>query len=331
MTRRRQLGPAEPCADLNSLLCVLRDNLGRADAFITTAEDLIERPRSGNSDEDRDESEDDILRLRSHIEYLVESAKLAVRAAAYTSTEIEGRVRRQRGRDVRAGDDVRAFLARVLGWSDERTVELAQRSLTLALEHRAVLVLYGEGNLVPIAWALHRRTLGADRPFIVCDPRRGRKVVSVRSPASHGAGVAAFEAAIGGSLCVRMRRLPHDFPALVARLRQVDDVLCAICAGPLAGAHWPLVLPAPITVPSLAHRAADLDRIIAEYAGDAIAELRAPASSFAAADHRWVRDHAAASLAEIEKATIRLVTVRTSRNRSHAAARLGMAAVSLSR
>ena len=230
-----------------------------------------------------------------------------------------------------AGDELRAFLARMLGWSNERAVDLALRSLALALDHRAALVLCGEDDLVPIAWALHRHMLGADRPFIVCDPRRGTKAASVRSPASRASGVAAFEAAIGGSLCVRSRRLPGDFSALVARLRDADDVLCAICTAALADPRPPLVLPAPLVVPSLALRSAELDRIIAEYAGDAIDELAAPASSFTAGDHAWVRDHAAASLADIEKATLRLVAIRTSRNLSGAAARLGMAVVSLSR
>jgi hypothetical protein len=230
-----------------------------------------------------------------------------------------------------AGDELRPFLARVLGWSDERRVELALRSLALALDHRATLVLCGEGDMVPIAWALHRRTLGSDSPFIVCDPRRRTTAATVRAPASRASGVAAFDAAVGGSLCMRMRRLPDDFPALVARLRGADDVMCAICVGQLAEPYTPLVLPAPLVVPPLAQRPAELDRIIAEYAGDAIAELAAPASSFTAADHAWVREHAAASLAEIEAATLRLVTLRTSRNLSHAAARLGMAAVSLNR
>lgn len=53
--------------------------------------------------------------------------------------------------------------------------------------------------------------------------------------------------------------------------------------------------------------------------------------SFAADDYAWVRDHAASSLAGIEAAMLRLVTLRTSRNPSHAAARLGMAPVSLFR
>lgn len=230
-----------------------------------------------------------------------------------------------------AGDELRAFLARMLGSSNERAVDLALRSLALALDHRAALVLCGEDDLVPIAWALHRHMLGADRPFIVCDPRRGTKAASVRSPASRASGVAAFEAAIGGSLCVRSRRLPSDFPALVARLRDADDVLCAICTAAVADPRSPLVLPAPLAVPPLSQRSAELDRIIAEYASDAIEELAAPASSFTAGDHAWVRGHAAASLADIEKATLRVVAIRTSRNLSGAAARLGMAVVSLSR
>jgi hypothetical protein len=35
-----------------------------------------------------------------------------------------------------------------LGGSDERAVELALRSLALALEHRATLTLCGEGDMV---------------------------------------------------------------------------------------------------------------------------------------------------------------------------------------
>jgi hypothetical protein len=79
---------------------------------------------------------------------------------------------------------------------------------------------------------------------------------------------------------MRMRRVPDDFQALVARLRGADEVLCVLCTGQLTGAYRPFILPAPLVVPPLAERSADLDRIIAEYAGDAIAELAAPAASF---------------------------------------------------
>jgi hypothetical protein len=218
----------------------------------------------------------------------------------------------------------------MLGWSNDRAVEHAIRSLALAADHRAALVLCGAGDMVPIAWALHRRALGAERPFIVCDSLRGDAPASVRSPASRASGTAGLEAAAGGSLCVRTRRLPRDFPALAAQLRATDDVLFIACtehddANPL------LIRPAPIVVPPLASRAIELDRVITEFAADAIVELGALRGGFTDADRAWVRDHAATSLAEIEKATLRLVAIRTSCNMSNAAARLGMAPVSLGR
>jgi hypothetical protein len=231
---------------------------------------------------------------------------------------------------VRDPAALRGFVARLLGWSNEHAVELALRSLETAVGHRAALVLCGAGDPVPIAQGLHRGALGANRPFVVCDPRRGNRSASVRSPTNRASGVAALAVAAGGSLCVRARRLPHDFQALAAQLRAIDDVLFIVCAG--HGDTLPLLVrPAPINVPPLASRAAEIDRVIVGYAADAIAELGVPLASFTAADYAWVRQHAATSLAEIEKATLRLAAIRASRNMSQAAARLGMAPVSLIR
>ena len=90
MKRRRQLAaPAAPCNDIDGLFCVLRDNLGKAEAFISSAEYQMEQAPSGDDEED--------LRRQSNVEHLVEASKLAVRAATYTSGEIENRVRRRRG------------------------------------------------------------------------------------------------------------------------------------------------------------------------------------------------------------------------------------------
>jgi len=229
-----------------------------------------------------------------------------------------------------ASDELRELLARLLGWSDERAVELGFRSLEIAANHRAALALCGPGDLVPIAQVLHRRALGAERPFITCDPHRGDVAASVRSPANRASGAAALAAAAGGSLCVRTRRLPRDFPALAAQLRATDDVLFIVCiehddADPL------LVRPAPIIVPPLASRATEIDRVIAEFAADAIVQLGAERTGFTAADHLWVRRHAATSLPEVEKATLRLVAIRASGSASAAAARVGMAPVSMLR
>jgi hypothetical protein len=227
---------------------------------------------------------------------------------------------------------LRGFLARMLGWRGDRTevVDHALRSIRMSATRRTALVLCGDGDLVPTARSIHRHALGNDRPFVVCDPRRRRSKATVRSAENYETGMQAFEAARGGSLCVRNRRLPRDFAQVVAALRNPDArVQLIVCAGHSDDCRS--YLASPITVPSLAGREAELDRIIDEYAEDAVAELGAPRVGFLAVDHAWVREHASSSLSEIEKATLRLVALRHSRNLSHAAARLGMAPVSLSR
>jgi hypothetical protein len=118
---------------------------------------------------------------------------------------------------------------------------------------------------------------------------------------------------------------------VVARLRSTDDVQLIVCADARFDVHPFLALPVPIRVPSLTVRTDELPRIIDEYAVDAIAELRALRPGFTAADRQWVLANAPLTLAAIEKATLRLVAIRASRNMSDAAERLGMAPVSLSR
>jgi hypothetical protein len=53
-----------------------------------------------------------------------------------------------------ASDELRGFLARLLGWDNPRAVELAIRSLELAVDHRAELVLCGAGGAAQteLAW-----------------------------------------------------------------------------------------------------------------------------------------------------------------------------------
>jgi hypothetical protein len=233
------------------------------------------------------------------------------------------------------GDKLRSFCARILGWADERkgAVDHALRSIELAATHRAALVLLGDTDLVPIARALHRYILGSDKPFVVCDPQRRNVPASVRSPENHGNGAAATAAATGGSLCVRASRLPEDFSELVTLVRKPDaHMQLIVTASGQYETHPFLILPVPIRVPSLRVRTDELPRIVDEYAVDAITELRAlPRPGFTAADRQWVLENAPMTLAEIEKATLRLVAIRASRNMSGAAARLGMAPVSLSR
>ena len=228
--------------------------------------------------------------------------------------------------------ELRSFLARLLGWRSERfeVVDHALRSVRMATTRRTPLVLCGDGDLVPIARALHRRMLGVDRPFIVCDPRRRRQLrPTVRSAENYETGMPAFAAATGGSLCIRILRRPEDFHSVITHFRdpnsQVHLVLCAQTPEQYED------IAVPITIPPLSTRTDEIDQIITEYAHDAIRGLGTLRTGFLPADRDWVRTHSALSLPDIEKATLRLVAIRESRNLSTAAARLGMAPVSLSR
>jgi pSer/pThr/pTyr-binding forkhead associated (FHA) protein len=228
---------------------------------------------------------------------------------------------------------LRGFLARLVGWGSERTesVDYALRSVRMAATQRTALVLCGDGDLVSIARSLHRQSRGNDRPFIVCDPRRPSSKATVRSAENCATGMEALAAAAGGgSVCVRVRRTPPDFYQLLEALCEPKSrVQLIVCAKTLAECQRCRVM--PIVFPPFSDRTTEIDRIIDEYAQDAIAELGAPRSMFLQVDHAWVRKHAATSLPEIEKATLRLVALRASRNVSDAAERLGMARVSLSR
>ena len=229
---------------------------------------------------------------------------------------------------------LRNFLARMLGMDRGRAelVDSALRAIRLAAARRTGLVLSGDGDLVPLAHTIHRRARGDDRPFVVCDPRRRAGKETVRSPQNAASGLDGLAAAVGGSLCVRTRRLPRDFRDVLRELRspnlQVQLVVCADRRTDCA-----IYGGTPIEIPPLADREAELDVIIQQYAADAVTELRplSAAAAFLPADATWVRRHARRSLSEVEKATLRLVALRAARNLSQAAAMLGMAPVSLSR
>jgi pSer/pThr/pTyr-binding forkhead associated (FHA) protein len=226
---------------------------------------------------------------------------------------------------------VRGFLARLLGWSADRvaTIDRALRALRMAATRRRALMVCGERDLVPIAHSLHRRTLGDGRPFVVCDPRRRSLAASVRATESLREGLAAMEAAPGGTLCVRARRLPPDFPEVSRALRDPSSrVQLVVCTDDVADART--LLADPIVIPPLARRRAELGRIVDEYAHEVIESLGAAATGFTPADRDWVMAHSAASLPEIEKGTRRLVAIRQAGSIAQAAARLGMSHVALS-
>jgi hypothetical protein len=114
------------------------------------------------------------------------------------------------GAPARGEEQLHVFLSRLLGWTRDRAIDTAARSIDLAVRHLAELVPCGAGNTVPIARALHRRTLDPARPFVACDPHRTDPAGSVRVPENRASGEAAFAAARGGTLYLRARRPPPD-------------------------------------------------------------------------------------------------------------------------
>jgi hypothetical protein len=143
----------------------------------------------------------------------------------------------------------------------------------------------------------------------------------------------ALRAAFGGSLCFIRRRLPPDAAkAFTAARDPKSRVQLIVCAHEQVQDEVEAFLSAaPIAIPPLRERAEDVDRLISEYANEAIVELRAARTGFTDEDRAWVRTFSAASLPDIEKGTRRLVACRASPTVSMAARRLGMASVSLLR
>jgi hypothetical protein len=229
------------------------------------------------------------------------------------------------------------YLARLLGWGNARRerVDRALRSVRTAATRLVPLVLSGHGELVSVASSLHGHAIGRDKPFIMCDQRRRKAEADVRSVANISDPSQALCAAIGGSLCLLCRRMPQDTSPIsdeFSRSRpRVQIIMCRGADERAATDAWRTLPADPIVIPPLVERADELDRIISEYATEALKELGTAKTTFPEEDLDWVRSHSASTLAEIERGTRRLVALRAAGNVSSAAARLGMAAVSLSR
>jgi hypothetical protein len=227
--------------------------------------------------------------------------------------------------------DLREFYRRIFGWAEERAglVEDAVHALLDAVTRGTPIALRGESDLVPVAHALHRRLFGSDRPFVVCDPRRREGDGSVRSPPNRRTGMLALEAAMGGSVCLRSRRLPTDFDELAASLQgSVPATTLFVCLDDDDRIRD--LLCRPLEIPSLVQRASDLDRLLDAYLEEAAQALLVRSVQLSQRLRRSLFRHVI-SLTELEKAALRLVALKSTPNMTQAALRLEMAPVSLSR
>jgi hypothetical protein len=229
---------------------------------------------------------------------------------------------------------LRNYLARVIGWGDLRNeeVDLALRAIRAAATGRDALVLCGGADSLSIAYAIHRISRGADKPFITADRKRRSPDESGRTFRNVSQLADAVEQARGGTICVwsARSRLPHDYAASLSAVRDPSaHTQLVVCTGtPRDGERF---LAAPIVIPPLASRADEVEHVIREYTHEAIGELGVSLESLAAADHAWILENMSTSLREIETAAYRLVALRGTENINQAAALLGLAHVSLSR
>jgi hypothetical protein len=227
--------------------------------------------------------------------------------------------------------ELRVFCRRLLGSSEARSVQVddAVDGVITAVARGLPITLRGTSDLVPVAYALHRRIVGANRPFVVCDPRRCEVDGSVRAPPNRRTVALALEAAMDGSICLRSRRLPADFDRLCQSVRdalpfptvffclhgddRVRDLLCR-----------------PLEIPPLAARTSESHRLFQESLDEAAAALGTARLRIPRQARQGVLERVA-SFADLEKTALRIVALASARNPSQAAVRLGIAPVSLTR
>lgn len=222
---------------------------------------------------------------------------------------------------------LRHFVARILGWAPERmtAVDDALRAIRSARLRRAPLVIRGEGDLVTIALDLHRRMVDADRPFVLCGPRRPSVDSNLRGIAATEQGLAALAAARGGTLCIRGQRRPLDFVRVALALHAPScRTQLIICDESRAEPESALAL--PITIPSLLARHEEVPRIIEEYCTDAALALGLRRPEAVMEIRAWIAQHSAANLPAIERAAYRLTALQVSRSIEEAARLVGVAA-----
>jgi hypothetical protein len=227
--------------------------------------------------------------------------------------------------------ELRVFCRRLLGSSEARSVQVedAVDGVLIAVARGMPIALRGTSDLVPVAYALHRRILGVDRPFVVCDPRRHEGEGSVRAPPNRGTVARALEAAMDGSICLRSSRLPADFDRLCESVRDAAPFPTVFVC--LHGDDRVRdLISRPLEIPPLAARAAESHRLLQEALDEAAAALGTGRLRIPRQARQGVLERVA-SFAELEKTALRIVALASAPNPSQAAVRLGMALVSLTR
>lgn len=211
------------------------------------------------------------------------------------------------------------FLARIIGWSDVSNTRLAFRQTGLARDHMIPLVLSGYEDLVPIAFALHQRSLGSAAPFAVCDPRRRNAPANARCARSYASCADAIAKTAGGTVVLYSYRLPNDFESQRENLSYLHRIF--ILKSPLVSVA-PYHLK-PIVIPRLSSRHGELALIASGYADDV--------GGLCADDVAWLAARCSRCHGDMIKGAARIAAVRKTGALQPAADLLAMSSVSLAR
>lgn len=210
----------------------------------------------------------------------------------------------------------RSLLSRLLGWSAEQApmVDRGLRALRAYGSRQSPLWLTGKDDLIAIARRVHAEVVGVDHSFVVA-----------HLSDDQASFADAVEAARGGTLCLAAVRVPRDLRAIRALTSEREPstrvVVCAV-----AGLH-----PTSVDLPAITSREHELERIVDEYAADALAVLGAKPASFTPGDRAWLLDRRLETHGEIAQATLRMVAIREHGGVTHAVLELGVTHSALSR
>ena len=198
--------------------------------------------------------------------------------------------------------DLRALLRRLIGWRDDRTLEVdaALRSLRDAATLRLSLVLCGEGPLHGLAQRFHDTTLGADRPFVIHKP--GEPILEEAA------------AADTGTLFFDVAALPRDFNQVIAEQRRPGSRLRLVIGAPTASrartAAMALGRIGRIDLPPLTSRGDELFQVMEEYAVEEALRLEVPRVPMRQDDLDALYAHGFDGIEDLQLSMKRLVAIR---------------------
>jgi len=240
--------------------------------------------------------------------------------------------------ESKAFASLRCFLNRLIGWgpSAMEKVDEALQEMRTAQRRRDPMIFVGEGDLAPVLRDLSGYLFGSSAPFVVSDPRRQfTDEEDVRRMRNEPLLRDAVAAGVGGVVFLRSQRIDPAFADVVCDLRDPRTSASArqvqfMIGGPVVPSEAQSVrCAAPIVIPPLSERGREVEHIISEYYEDAMREFEVRAE-IPAAERTWI--HASCtSLADIAKATRRVLALRLAGNVAAAASRLEIAPVSLRR